>query len=449
VSKNKFIRGICLTAVVGMIPFSQAQAEASWGLTGWINEGVTFFDDGDSSDIVQVSDNGTTLGSRLTFAGSADLPNTSLTSGFEVIVEPQSPDSPLIFSNQDANVIDPGSPAGITEAGAPFSDTNNRDLNVLGTSVYVGGPFGKVTVGLQSMPTDNIAVLADPSLTLWSSISPVFRANGFSIRGSGTAYAAVPTGAVAGVTNVWGAFMNCLTAPGLQGPGGIGLDCNGIYRSGVRYDLPTFIDGLGIAVGYANDDVYDVAAKWNGELARLKAILHLGYAVNQGPAAAGTTPGANYDEAENFQVQGGLMDPVTGLFGTVAYQLEDADFSAAATAAATAAGGDVADDTDAWWLKVGIKKAFTQLGDTSLAFQYGSYNDQYDGIGFAASALGVTGSEVERIGVEVNQYFGSKLIIYGVWENLDLDVDGTAAAQTIFGGSDDVNTFTLGLTYFF
>ncbi|MDZ7736948.1 MAG: hypothetical protein U5P41_13280 [Gammaproteobacteria bacterium] len=102
---------------------------------------------------------------------------------------------------------------------------------------------------------------------------------------------------------------------------GIGLDCNGIYRQGVRYDLPTFVDNLNIAVGYANDDIYDVAAKYNTQLGRINTILHLGYAVNSWPhRPVAHDSGRLFDSADNFQAQLGLMDPQTGLFGTFAYQ---------------------------------------------------------------------------------------------------------------------------------
>ncbi|MCH8261950.1 MAG: F0F1 ATP synthase subunit gamma [Proteobacteria bacterium] len=182
------------------------------------------------------------------------------------------------------------------------------------------------------------------------------------------------------------------------------------------------------------ETLYDIAGKWKGNLGRMKASVALGYAINQG------INGLHYKEAENFQIQAGLMDPETGLFGSIAYQNEDADLAVLATAA----GMD--DDTDAWWLKIGIKKQWFSMGDTSLSFDYGQYSDQY---GFAEASAGVTGSEVERIGVALDQYFGSSLIIYGKWEQLDLDVDGPAATQLIYGGVDELDTFTLGAVYFF
>jgi len=427
---NKLLKKACVLAAATTLPMSQGvfagEEGVDWNISGWINEAAVFFDDGQSSDVVQVSDNGTTLGSRITISGSADLPGTNgWTAGFETIIEPnQTNNTPLIFSNQDAGGF------------GKFDDANGQAIGILGSSVNVGGYWGKVTMGLQSMPTDNIAVLADPSLTLWSSISPVFRGNGFTVRGFGGSQ-----NGVAGV--VLGSFLSCLTAPGLSGAGGIGLDCNGIYRNGIRYDLPA-LGPVNVAIGYANDDVYDIAAKYSGQLGRINTILHLGYAINQG---GGTIAGGvALQEAENFQVQLGLMDPQTGLFGTFAYQNEDADTAVA----------NVGDDTDAWWLKVGIKKQWFSPGDTSLDFQYGSYNDQFGGIntqlGFTAGTGLVDDSEVERIGFAVNQYFGSKLIIYGAYENLDTDVECTTAGgacSAFFTGGEDLDIFTLGLTYFF
>ncbi len=404
-NKTKLLKGACLVAATSMLPVSQAaMADGNWGISGWVNEALSYFDDGVGSDIIQNSDNGTTLGTRITLSGSTDLPNSGLSAGFEIILEP----------SDTANILGIGSSTGFVDG------QNGHAIGVLGNSINLSGGFGKVTLGLQSMPTDNIAVLEDPSLTLWASISPVFRANGATIRGLGTAAS----------NTTWGSFLQCQTVPGL----GIGIDCNGIYRAGIRYDLPAF-GPVTVAVGYANDDVYDVAAKYKGNLGGINASLALGYAINQG--GGGSNVGGN--ESEMFAVQGGLMDPGTGIFGSIAYQVEQADGGAIATTSG--------DDTDAWWLKVGIKKGFNSFGDTSLAFQFGQYNDQYG----ATGANIINGSEVERIGFEVNQYFGSRLIIYGVWENLDLDVDCTVAATCAaqYGGAQDVDTFTLGGTFFF
>jgi len=462
VNKFKTLKGVCLVAVTAMLPLSHA-AMAEVSISGWINQGIQFWDDGEASDATALADNGTTLGDRLTISASSEVA-TGLTGGIEVIYEMGIFNASLVGStDQDA-----------------WSNSNNytSTVSLLSSNVFLSGGWGKVTFGTQSMPTDNIAVLEDPSLTLWSSISPIFHGNGFRIKNGSAGDLLTGSkafGSQGGTT--WGNFLNCFTAQGLRGPGvGIGIDCNGIYRTGVRYDLPAFA-GVTVAIGYANDDVYDIAAKWKGDLGSMKASIALGYAVNNGQdpitAAAAATAGATafaagtldsfdviyFDESENFQLQAGLMHPATGLFGSIAYQHEETDIEAGIQAdcdldfGGLRPGGEacaLTDDTDAWWIKVGIKKQWFSLGDTSIDFQYGQYNDQY---GAVQAAYGATGSEVERIGVAVNQYLGSSMIIYGSWENLDLDVDCLAgsdcALADVYGNSEDLDTFTIGAVYFF
>lgn len=384
------LKGACIAAAATMLSPLATAEEASWNISGWLNESVTYYDDGENSDVVQSGDNGTTLGSRITLSGSTPLAGTSLSAGFEVILEPGNRGAqPLTVGSQEA-----------------FENGNGwgADVKTLSNNINISGGFGKLTFGTQSMPTDNIAVLADPSLTLWSSISPVFRGNNFTIQdGNGAA---------------WGNFLQCLGS-GLN----IGIDCNGLYRSGVRYDLPAF-GPVSVAVGYANDDIFDIAVKYSGTIGGMTANVHGGYAVNADGGGAAGGKGS-----DTFQIQAGLMDPNTGLFGSLAYQAEDADNAAA----------NSGDNTDAWWFKGGIKKNWVGYGDTAISFNYGEYSDQY------GTLANVTGSEVTRWGFSVDQYFGSNLIIYGMYRNLSLDVDGTNA----YDDAEDLDTFTLGMTYFF
>jgi Gram-negative porin len=442
------MRGVAkMLVAVSSVYISQAvlaeePIKPSWNISGWVNESMSYYDDGEGSDMVQLSDNGTTLGSRITFSGSAEL-TTGLNAGFDVTIEPFSGNpnftgagnqiTPLVFSNQEN-----------------LDTFNGGDIGLLGTSVYFGGDWGKVTVGLQSMPTDNIGVMADPSMTLWSGVGAMFRGSGFFLRG------AEGSGLLAG-GSTWGSFIQCLTSNGL----GIGIDCNGVYRNGIRYDLPAF-GPVSIAVGYANDDIYDIAAKYSDRLGGLDVKFHIGYAYNadggQNVAETTTIAGPDVDtgmtaggnpvlapssttivgdtETEMLTMQVGVMDPETGLFGTFTWQHEEAD-------------GDVdernEDETDAYYTKLGIRKAFNKLGDTAFYVEYGQYNDQYGNMG----TVGVTGSEVTRTGAAIEQYFGSKVIVYAKYEQLDLDVDGSTSIEAIYDDIDELNLFSLGVTYFF
>lgn len=238
-TRNKVPALRAATLIAAMTCLSQtALAEdaitPSWNISGWINESMSYYDDGEGSDMVQLSDNGTTLGSRITFSGTASLMD-GLNAGFDVTIEPFSGNpnftgngnqiTPLVFSNQDN-----------------LDSFNGGDIGLLGTSVFFGGDWGKVTVGLQSMPTDNIGVLGDPSMTIWSGVGAMFRGSGFFMRGNEADYATNSDGAAIG--NTWGSFIQCMTIPGL----GIGIDCNGVYRNGIRYDLPA-MGPVSIAVG--------------------------------------------------------------------------------------------------------------------------------------------------------------------------------------------------------
>ena len=89
--KNFKLLAIPAAALLGFSHVALADAGGdNWSISGWINEGMTWYSDGANSDLVQSSDNGTTLGSRVTLSGNVDLPNTGLNAGFEVIFEPQS-----------------------------------------------------------------------------------------------------------------------------------------------------------------------------------------------------------------------------------------------------------------------------------------------------------------------------------------------------------------------
>lgn len=406
--KYKRLKGACMAvAAITLVAPQLVSAEATAGISGWINEGMTYYDDGDKSDVAQLSDNGTTLGSRITLSGTYKPEKINMDAGFEVIIEPLSgtPNfagggsiTPLLFANQDN-----------------LDTFNGGDVGLLGSSLHFGSFWGKITLGLQSMPTDNIAVLADPSGTIWSGISPVFRGNGFFIRGVGASAS----------NKTWGEFLQCLTTPGL----GIGIDCNGVYRNGIRYDLPAF-GPVSIAAGFANDEIYDVALKYADSFGDFKTNVHFGYAVNKD---GGTNVGGN--DADIFQFQGGLMHTETGLFGLVTYQKEKAD----------GANSGTGDDTDAYYFKAGIKKGWLDFGATAVYAEYGIYNDQYG----SGNADGINGSEVQRIGAAVVQDFGKRLKIYGKWEQLSLDVDGNAVADALYNGAEDLDTITLGATYFF
>lgn len=423
--KKICIKKASAVVLAGLLPFSAiAEDGNTWSISGWINQAITYADDGENSRIVSLPDNGTTLGSRIVLAGSSDLLGNGLTAGFEVIIEPEHGGGNLGFGTNGRQALN------------DFESTGFAGVNTLGHSLYLKGSMGKITLGQQSMPSDNTTVLEDPSMTLWSSIGAVFRGTGVFINSANN-----------NAASAWGDFLNCYTNENLRGRLGIGMDCNGTYRQGVRYDLPTLPGGVDIALGYSNGGVYDVSGKWKGEFGRIKTQLAISYAINTANRAItgldnNNTPNGStvtIEESQLLQAQLGIMDVPTGLFAAVSYASEEADFLGNTN------DEGLADNTNSYWVKAGIKRAFNSLGDTSIAIQYGSYNDQF---GINEAIAGVNGSEVTRMGIEVNQYFGNRLIIYGTYERLSVDLERDAGS-TYLNDADDLDMFTTGLTFFF
>ena len=74
--KNKLlVKSYLSIAILSTLSLNSYAEEEnySWNISGWINEGLTYYDDGIGSDVAQLSDNGTTLGSRITLSGDYKL----------------------------------------------------------------------------------------------------------------------------------------------------------------------------------------------------------------------------------------------------------------------------------------------------------------------------------------------------------------------------------------
>lgn len=216
---------------------------------------------------------------------------------------------------------------------------------------------------------------------------------------------------------------------------GIGIDCNGIFRNGVRFDLPT-MGAFSVAVGWANDDLYDIAMKFADTFDDLKVNFNAGYSLHKNGGLTATT----FDDTDLWQFQGGVMHIPTGLFGVATYQNEQTD-----DVLAKAAGSD---DTDSYYYKAGIRTGnWTNIGDSALYVEYGIYKDEYGLTGLDDGVAGLTGSEFTRVGFVVEQYFGARFLIYGKYEEFSLDTSGPDSA--IYDSAKDLELMTLGMTLFF
>ncbi len=289
--------------------------KVSLTISGWVAEQVTYWDDG-GEDNVYVTGLGTTLGSNIKFTGQATIV-PGWTAGYVLHLEADGSDA--LTTNQ-ATHNGPGF----------FAGTSNYVQTLQSYWFLRSESLGKVSVGLQSMVSDNAAILVDGSGSLVPANWVAFDVAGFGIRQNGGVLS----------NQIWGTAGMCL-------PG----DCYGIPVNSVRYDSPTFA-GFSASASWGDDDVWDVGLRYAGELIGFKVAATAVYAESSGT-------GAQFGDSEYLQAGRYLQHIGTGLFGLVNY----GDFK-------DNEAGLLGGDGETWYFKGGLRQRWTPLGHTVL---YGEY----------------------------------------------------------------------------
>jgi hypothetical protein len=277
----------------------------------------------------------------------------------------------------------------------------------------------------------------------------------------------------------FGALTNCLA-----GGGGNGFDCpTGLDGNGVRYDTPTWY-GFSASAGEYENMEWDVAVKYAADWGNFKVSAAYGFAENTDPGCTG--PGACSFVAnvggggapfQNFhkdvtsnQVGASVMHVPTGLW--VYGEFENADNQGTKFLRATpdnigspfegnggGTGSSNANNTDAWFVKAGIKRTWTPLGATVIWGEGGQYRDMFadlclqtgsfsgaGGPGNACvadipTALGGNGtnitsdvsikdSTVNRWGAGIVQEIDAAAMhIFFRWEHLDVNLSATCLEE--------------------
>lgn len=370
--------------------------KVSLTISGWVNSGIFIWDDGHDSDAYVVSDNGATLGSRFTFAGAAKI-NSRWSAGYNITIETQSAD-PFIGSALT------GGGAGL---GASQANDDNTNLSILYSYMYVKSEeLGTVSIGKQSQATDNVSIV-DLSGTLFNTNNVLFRGNFFDIRNA--------NGTASGV--VWAAAVGCA---------GIGTDCHGEPLNVIKYDTPT-ISGFTLSASWGEDDFWDVALKYAGTFGDLKVAAAVGYSEWDGGDNHLDLAGAT--ETELLEFGASVMHVPTGIFVAATYSTYEASTGAVTNS-----------DSDAWYVKAGIKQKWNSLGQTAIYGEYANYANGENAI----DALDQV--EVDRYGIGIHQWIdAASMQVYANWTHLELD-DGRVGS-TIDGS--ELDTFTIGGVIFF
>lgn len=319
--------------------------KVSLTISGWVAQQITWWDDGFESN-TYVHDLGTTLGSHVKFTGEARIA-PGWTAGYVLHLESISNDG-LIGTDQD-------NPRGgaATRALQSYWFVKSDSL-------------GKLSLGRQSQGSDNAAILIDGSGTLVAANWVSFDQNHFFVR---TTAGAEPfrwdVGSCGNMGGSWG-------------------DCNGVPRNVVRYDTPSLM-GFSASASWGEDDMWDVAGRYAGEMSGFKMGLTVAY--NQVSDEGFNGTGASGDSGRYLQA-GIYMEHVdTGLFILENYgRLTSEQYSGS---------------SETFYVKGGVRRRFMPAGATIF---YGEFlNNQTTGVFASLTGVGSTNGIMNVWGMGVVQ----------------------------------------------
>ena len=377
--------------------------KVSLTVSGYVAQEITYWNDGGETNIY-LHGLGPTQATHVKFNGQAQV-MPGVTAGYMLRIQ-----------NLDDN------PFGRAGAAAMNQDNDNfsQGLNVQMSFWYVQSKeLGKVSVGRGPMAAKSAAMFTDQSGTQLISNYTFFSGfPNFTIRSGGNLVPANLT---------WGQLAYCYhqSAP-------IGGDCNGLVMNGVRYDTPVFA-GFSASASWGEDDVWDVAARYAGEMGGFKLAFGVGYSAATDENTAVVNANIIHKDSGVFQAGGYVQHIATGLFAHAAYGREDNSNTVIAVGAGTPP------DSDHWYVKAGVRQKWTPLGATVLWGDYAEYNDQ---LGTDAIALGATSSTLKRYGLGVSQEIdAAAMSVYLKYQRSTADITGIPAA---IGSLDDLDLVSAG-----
>ena len=364
--------------------------KVSLTLSGYVSKQIMFWDDGAESN-AYINDMGPTQATNFRFLGSATI-SPGWTAGYLLRIQDLT-DNPMGSTQDMAH--------------------SNQGLNVQMSNWYVASKsLGKVSVGKNALASKSAAMFTDLSGTQVIANYVLFDGGAFFLRQNGQRLALR-----------WGDFGYCYSQ---QRPWG--GDCDGIVMNGVRYDSPTFA-GFSVSASWGQDDDWEVAGRYQGELGGFKISLGAGYSSNTDGATQ--PPPVSFDkDSEFFQAGGYVQHLATGLFLHAAYGEEDNNHAAIFS-------GRTEPDTHQWYVKSGIRRPWTALGHTVLFGEYARYFDQ---LSPAALNAGATGSELSRWGFgAVQEIDAAAMSLWIKYRQQEVSITGAGLA-----GIEDFRTVSAG-----
>jgi len=359
--------------------------KVSLTISGWVNEGVFFWDDGHESN-AYVGTNSLEQ-TRVKFSGEAKI-DSDWSAGYTIEL-------------------------GINGAGSSgFSQDSTNALNNITTRksswFLKSKSLGKVTVGQDGTSTYHLLDDADGVNTRNYSDAEAAEVavNGFFTLSDG----------VRGTkwSDIMGGFNN--RTPGQSG-----------RRNVVRYDSPTFA-GFTASAAWGEDDLWDVALTYKNTLGDFALLGRVGYGESTDPAAtSGTCTAAGAGDAMErcswWGAAGTVMHVPTGLYVYGGYGATRVD-------GLGRVGLGLDDESTTWFVQGGIERKFIPLGKTTI---FGEY--RHDDVGFTGKdAFGFndsTSSDLDFYAAGIVQSIeAAAMDLYVIYRHAEGDLtftDGTAS----------------------
>ena len=306
--------------------------KVSLTISGWVNEAVFFWDDGRESN-VYVATNSLEQ-SRFKFAGEAKITD-GWSAGYVIEIGVWG----SAYKGVDASTDD-GKDNGVTNG-----------LLVRKSNWFIKSKdLGKFTVGLDGTATYHL--LDDANTTVTRNY-----ADAEAAAVALASFKEVNTG------NKWTDMMGGFNGatPGQSG-----------RRNVVRYDSPT-IAGFVLTAAWGEDDMWDMALTYKGEVGDFKLTAKAGYGestdpvTNKGRCAVGT------GDCQWWGVAGTIQHAPTGIYVYAGYGADSIDLKA------SQAGED--DESNTWFVQGGIESKLVAIGKTTF---FGEY--RHDDVGISAKA---------------------------------------------------------------
>ena len=394
--------------------------KVSLTISGWVNEAILVWDDGrESNAYVGTND---LERSRFRFLGEAKI-DADWSAGY--LLEIGVRGNRLNRTNQD-------------------TDEGGASLDVRQSNWWIKSKqWGKVTLGLAGAATYHITEMDGVNTKLL-----VNAELGSWIGSNGGGFFLVSNNNDTGqhTSLRWGDILPQQNGSNTN-PG------NGERFDIIKYESPAW-QGFVFSTAWGEDDVWDVALRYTGEVAGFKLTGGIGYerstdasGINErGCAVASqvTDVKSSDTSCRELGMSGTIQHIESGLYVYGAYG-QKWDENRQAVVEATAGGAKGSDDSDQfWYLQAGIERKFVDLGKTTI---YGEYHRSDVGAGIIQSTGRVkdftalagnffmAGSEIDVWGLGVVQNIDKAgMDLYLSYRNLSADVftssDGLKAGAT-------------------